>query len=49
MNALYRACMDVISDIDDRNFEYRMRNGQEDMETNILLAAKSLADNIKYQ
>ena len=46
MNALYRACMNVIDDIDDRNFEYRMRNGLEDKEKEMLLAAKSIADNL---
>jgi hypothetical protein len=46
MNALYRACMNAIDDIDDRNFEYRMRNGLEDKEKEMLLAAKSIADNL---
>ena len=49
MNALYRACMKVIPHIDDRNFEYRMRNGLEDKEKELLLAAKSVADNLKFE
>lgn len=48
MNALYRACMRAIDDIDDRNFEYRMRNGVEDKEKEMLLAAKSIADNMNF-
>ena len=48
MNALYRACMSAIVHIDNRNFEYRMRNGVSDTEKEILLAAKSVADNLKF-
>jgi hypothetical protein len=48
MNALYNACMKAISHIDNRNFEYRMRNGLEDKEKEMLLAAKSIADNLHF-
>ena len=49
MNALYNACMKAISHIDNRNFEYRMRNGLEDKEKEMLLAAKSIADNLRFE
>lgn len=49
MNALYRACMTAIPHIDDRNFEYRMRNGLKDKEKEILLASESIADNLKFE
>lgn len=48
MNALYLACMAVIPDIDESNFEYRMRNGLDDKEKEVLLAAQSIADNMKF-
>ena len=49
MNALYRACMAAIPNIDKRNFEYRMRNGLDDKEKEILLSAKSIADNLNFK
>ena len=49
MNALYNACMSVISDIDDSNFEYRMRNGLEDKEKEMLLSAKSISENLRFE
>lgn len=49
MNALYVACMKAISHIDNRNFEYRMRNGLEDKEKELLLAAKGIADNLRFE
>lgn len=52
MNALYRACKKVLREdgsYTEADFEYRMRNGVDDMQQSVLLAAKSIADNIKYQ
>ncbi len=51
MNALYRACKKVVLENGktvEADFEYRMRNGAKDMETDVLWASKSIAENLKY-
>lgn len=52
MNALYRACKKALradGSYAEADFEYRMRNGVDDAQDCVLLAAKSIADNIKYR
>ena len=51
MNAMYRACKNVMLEdgsVTEADFEYRMRNASGSKDEDILLAAKSIADNLKY-
>ena len=52
MNSLYKACKNVLPEdgsSTEADFEYRMRNSSGNAEQDMLLAAKSIAENIKYQ
>lgn len=52
MNSLYKACKNVLLEdgsSTEADFEYRMRNSSGNAEQDMLLAAKSIAENIKYQ
>ena len=48
---MYRACKKVLLEdgsVTEADFEYRMRNASGSKDEDILLAAKSIADNLKY-
>lgn len=52
MNAMYRACKFALTEdggTDEADFEYRMRNGIDDKEQEMLLAVESLATCFKYK
>ncbi len=52
MNAIYRACKFALEDdgtTDEADFDYRMRNGIEDKEQEVLLAVESIASCLKYK
>ena len=52
MNALYRACKFALTadgGTDEADFEYRMLNGTDDEEKEILLAVQAISGSFKYK